>query len=159
LVDISEIWDNLEFIAAFVIAVVLIILSLRIRRLWLRYSALALASLVLVIVSGITFIIGCDMVVSNARIPAIASPDRKHIAIVRWWLPGALGSDMVHVSIRHAYSPIAVEVEKGDASPPDPKVEWLDDHRLLITYWDKGQIRPCSDKGSRVEGIEVFCKD
>ena len=125
----------------------------------MRNSAFALVSIVFVVVSGVTFIIGCEMVVSNKRIPGIESPDHKHIAIVRWWLPGALGGDMVHVSIRRAYSPIAVEVENGDASPPDPKVMWLDNHRLLIVYWDEGKIGPCSGHGRRVEGIEVLCKD
>ena len=159
MIDISEIWDNFEFIVALVTSLALIAASFRIRKRWLRNTALVLTSFLFLIVGGLSYIVGCDMAVSNARMPGIVSPDRKHIAVVRWWLPGALGDDVVHVSIRRAYSPLAVEVEEGTAEPPDPKVEWLDDHRLLITYWEKGQIGPCSHGGGRVEGIEVLCKD
>jgi hypothetical protein len=158
-IDISEIWDNFEYIVALVISLALIVASFRIRKRWLRNTALVLTSFLFLSASGLSYLVGCDMAVSNDRIPGIVSPDRKHIAVVRWWLPGALGNDMVHVSIRRAYSPFAVEVEKGAAEPPDPKVEWLDDHRLLITYWEKGQIEPCARGGGRVEGIEVLCKE
>ncbi|MFZ0302371.1 MAG: hypothetical protein WAL75_06785 [Terracidiphilus sp.] len=159
MIDISEIWDNIELIAALVVIPALIVASFRIRKRWLRNAALGISSFLFLVVGGLTFIVGCYMVTSNARVPPIVSPDRKHVAVVRWWLPGALGDDEVHVSIRHAYSPVAVEIENGAAEPPDPKVEWLDNNRLLITYWEKGQVRPCSTKRGKVEGIEVLCRD
>ena len=157
--DISEIWDNAAFIAAFAAGVVLVVLSLRIRRRWLRNLSLAICSLFTLLTTGLLFLIGCDMVQSNARIPGLVSPDHKHIAVVRWWLPGALGDDMVHNSIRRSFSPIATEVSVGAATAPDPKVEWLDDHRLLVTYFDKGKIEPCEPRRPQVDGIQVFCKD
>ena len=159
MIDISEIWNSFGWIASPLISLALIVVSFRVRRRWLRNTTLVLTSFLFIIAGGLAYIVGCDMVVSNARIPGVVSPDRKHIAVVRWWLPGALGDDTIHVSIRHAYSPIAVEVETGAATPPDPKVEWLDDHRLLITYWEKGSIKPCSSEGGRVAGIEILCKD
>jgi hypothetical protein len=158
-IDISEIWDNFALIAGLLVAVALVIVSLRVGKRWLRNTALVLSSFLFLVFGGLLYLVGCEMVDSNARIPGIFSPDRRHIAVVRWWLPGAVGSDMVHVSIRRVYSPIAVEVETGAAEPPDPKVEWLDDHRLLITYWGKGEVGHCSHGVGRVDGIEVLCKE
>jgi hypothetical protein len=157
LIDISEVWDNFAFIAGSLVAILLAFLASRTRKRWFRLGAIASSSLAfLVTICSFLFV---GMTHSNARIPGIASPDGKHIAIVRWWLPGALGNDVVHVSVRHTYSPFAVEVEKGPAEPPDPKVEWLDSHRLLITYFEKGQIKPCSPDGAKVKGIEVLCRN
>ena len=64
--DISEIWDNAAFIAAFAAGVVLVVLSLRIRRRWLRNLSLAICSLFTLLTTGLLFLIGCDMVQSNA---------------------------------------------------------------------------------------------
>jgi len=165
-IDISEIWDNAEFFAGVFIALGLIVLSLRIRRRWIRYPAILLTSLLFFGASGLAVLIGCDMVESNSRIPKIPSPDGKHVALVRWWLGGALASDMVHVSIRRAYSPFATEVLVDDGEPPesvgglpDPKVEWLDNRTLLITYRDEGTIRPCSTSKGKVDGIKLLCRD
>ncbi len=159
MIDISEVWDNFAFIAGPLIAILLVFLSLRIRKRWIRHGAIPLSLLILLVTFGLCLILVDEMVHSNSRIPPIVSPDGHHVAVVRWWLPGALGDDMVHISIRSAYIPFAVEVEKGPAEPPDPKVEWLDSHRLLITYQEKGQIKPCSPGGNKSKGVEVLCRD
>jgi hypothetical protein len=103
---------------------------------------------------------------SNARIPPIPSPDRRHVAVIRWWLPGALGHDMVHVSIRKPHSPFASEVLYATGEPPeaaggepDPKVEWIDSRTLVIIYSEKGSLEPCSPTAKPVDGIQVLCRD
>jgi hypothetical protein len=125
-----------------------------------------LTSFVFVVVSGVTFFVGCDVEESNARIPPIPSPDRRHVAVIRWWLPGALGHDMVHVSIRKPHSPFASEVLYATGEPPeaaggvpDPKVEWIDSRTLVIIYSEKGSLEPCSPTAKPVDGIQVLCRD
>jgi hypothetical protein len=99
------------------------------------------------------------MAQSTVRRSGIISPNGRYVAVTRWFLPGAVGSNYVHVSVRSRFSPIATEVDSGPADPPDePQVRWLDDHHLLITYWDKGQIEKCSAGPNKVENIEVLCK-
>ena len=165
-IDISEIWDNAGVLATFLLSVGLVVLSFRLRRRWIRISAVVLTSFVFVVVSGVTFFVGCDMVASNTRIPPIASPDRRHVAVVRWWLPGALGHDMVHISIRKPFSPFASEVLNGTGEPPEaaggepnPKVEWIDSRTLAIIYSEKGRLGPCSPAAKSVDGIQVLCRD
>jgi hypothetical protein len=105
------------------------------------------------------FLDGCELATSTARRPGIISPDGKHVAVVRWFLPGAMGSNYIHVSIRSRFSPIATEVESDGGDPSDdPDVRWLDNHRLLISYWVKGKIEACSPGPDKVKGIEVLCQ-
>jgi len=165
-IDISEIWDNAGVLAAFLLSAGLVVLSIRLRRRWIRVSAVVLASFVFVVVSGVTFFVGCDVARSNTRIPPIPSPDRRHVAVIRWWLPGALGHDMVHISIRKPYSLFASEVLYGTGEPPEaaggepnPKVEWIDSRTLAIIYSEKASLKPCSPTAKPVDGIRVLCRD
>lgn len=101
-----------------------------------------------------------ELLHANSRIPSIPSPDGKHIVVVRWFMPGALGDDYVHISLRKKWSPIATEVESGGGEPPnDPTVRWIDSQRLVISYWSKGEIKPCSSSIREVDGVEILCQE
>jgi hypothetical protein len=158
--DISEIWNNLVFLAAPAVALVLIILAHRIPRKLVRIPAYAGSILLFLIAGFVLFLDGCELTTSTARRPGLISPDGKHVVVVRWFLPGAMGGNYAHVSIRSRFSPVATEVESGEGDPPNtPDVRWLDNRRILISYWEKGQIKACSPGPNRVEGIEVLCQE
>jgi hypothetical protein len=138
----------------------MIFLSLRISKGWIRYPSFGISMLLFLLAGLVLYVDGCETMNSYARIPGIISPDGNHVAVVRWFMPGALGSDEVQIFIRGRFSPVATKVESGGGEPKDdPKVQWLDNRRLLITYWEKGEIKPCSPGPDRVKGIEVLCRD
>src|ERR1035441_1377404 len=135
--DISEIWNHLGYLAPPIVALILFVLSRRIPHKWVRIPA-RVGSIMLFLIAGfVLFIDGCELITATARRPGIISPDGKHVALTYWVLVGAVGFDHVHISVRSRYNPAATEVFTGLANntPNDPEVRWLDDHRLLISYW------------------------
>jgi hypothetical protein len=165
--DISEIWDNLGFIITPILASLIYIFARRIPRRSLRIFASACAAIIFLI-SGIALLaVGYYRLVLTVRCPAVVSPDGKHVAVTYW--DGVIWDEeyvaRAHVSIRSRYSPIAEEVFAdqvvkhllSDISK-DPEVQWLDRHQLLISSKRDGQIRDCSPRRSRIDGIEVLCR-
>jgi hypothetical protein len=166
--DISEVWNNLGYLAAPLLAILLFCLARRIPRKWLRVSTCA-GAIVLFLISGIALLAaGYELMYGTVRHPMIVSPDGKHVAVAYWG--GVLFDENyvaeVHVSVRSRFSPIATEVFKGQVItrllsdlPNDPEVRWLDGHRLLISRRIKGKNKDCSPGPSRVAGIEVLCQE
>lgn len=165
--DISEIWDNLGYLAAPLAALLIFLLARRIPRKWLRIFVRTTA-IVLLLISGLTLVVALLDFARSVRIAAIVSPDGKHVAVARW--TGGLFDENysaeAHVSVRSRFSPIATEVFSNGVvarSLPDllndPEVHWLDRNRLLISNGTGGQIKSCSPGTNRVEGIEVLCKE
>jgi hypothetical protein len=157
--DISEIWDNLPYVVAPAIALTLGLMAFRMKRRWVRFSAFAV-SLVLFLLAGLTLALQAYVLInSTARRPNVISPDGKHVAVTRWLLSGAIGCDHAYVSIRSRFSPIAKGVDFECAPPAEPRVQWLDDHHLLITYWEMGEVAACSPGPDRIKGIQVLCRE
>jgi hypothetical protein len=165
--DISEIWNNLGYIAAPLAALLLFRLARRMPRKWLRISART-GAMALFLIAGLALLIdGYWLLGRTVRRPAIVSPDGRHIAVARW--TGVLFDENyvaeAHVSIRSRFSPIAKEVFTDQVIarllsdlPNDPEVRWLDWHRLLISSKKDGEIADCSPKPNLLDGIEVFCQ-
>ena len=165
--DISEIWNNLGYLAAPIIAFVLFRLARRIPRKRLRISASTM-TIRFFLIAGLALVgEGISLFYWTIRRPVIVSPDRKHVAVVCW--TGVLFDETytaaAHISVRSRFSPIATEVFSegvGARTLPDllndPAVRWLDDHRLLISSRNDGQVKDCFPGPSRIDGIEVLCQ-
>ncbi len=81
--DISEIWDNLGYLAAPLAALLIFLLARRIPRKWLRIFVRTTA-IVLLLISGLTLVVALLDFARSVRIAAIVSPDGKHVAVARW---------------------------------------------------------------------------
>jgi hypothetical protein len=163
--DLSEQWRLLYeiggYVLFFAICGLAFYLVYRVRRQWLRI-ALAAAGMLLIGIGG--FALWFDLVfVSGARMrgPAVPSPDGKYVAVVYWITVGAVGFDHVHVAVRSRHSPFTTEVFTGFAQnpPEDPTVSWQDDRRLLISYSEKGAMKPCHTDSKKMNDIEVLCRE
>jgi hypothetical protein len=163
--DLSGQWRVLAqvsgYVPLFAICGFCFYLTYRLQRRWLRIVVAAVGSL---LVGMGAFALGFDFTfVSSFRMrgPSIPSPDGRHVAVVYWITPGALGFDHVHVEVRSRYSPFTTEVFTGlaQAPPNDPIVRWRDPSHLLISYSEKGTTKPCEPKASRIETIEVMCQE
>jgi hypothetical protein len=165
--DISEIWDNLGYLVAPIVAFLLFRLARRIPRNWLRISARAVA-IVFFLIAGVALICeGYWLFCLTERRPAIFSPDGRHVAVTRWTvvLFDVNYLAEAHISIRSRFNPFAKEVFADQVVTrllsdllKDPDVRWLDDHRLLISSRSDGQVKDCSPGPSRIDGIEVLCQ-
>ena len=158
--DVSEIWDNLVYLVIPVVALLLFLWSRRIRRRWLRILARTFSFLVFLLGGVALLLDGYSLASCTGRKPGVMSQNGRHVAVIYWVLTGATGSDHVHVSVRSRFSPVSTEVFNGSAQYPDqPKVRWLDDHRLLISYWERGAIMACSPTSSVSKDIQVLCQE
>lgn len=162
--DLSELWRVFlqvgGYVLFFAICGLCFYLTYRLHRRWLRI-VLAAVGILLVGIGSIALWFDLTFVNSfTMRGPAIPSPDGRYVAVVYWLTPGALGSDHVHVEVRSRYSPFTTEVFTGFAQDPpnDPNVSWIDRNHLLISYSEKGTIKPCEPKTNTVKTIEVMCQ-
>jgi hypothetical protein len=164
--DISEIWNNLGYLAAPLIVFVFFRFAKRVPRKWLRISA-RIGCVLLFIICGLGLIGDAFDLAMTVRRPVIVSPDGKHVAVACWkWVIFDVNYVAeAHVSVRSRFNPIATEVFADGVvarSLPElhnePEVRWLDDHRLLISSRNDGLIKDCSPGPSRIVGIEVLCR-
>jgi hypothetical protein len=166
--DISEIWDNLGYLAAPLVAFFLFHFARRIPREWLRIPVRFVCVLLIMIAVLALAAEGCWVLCWTTRRPAIVSPDGRHVALACW--TGVIFDvnyvAAAHVSVRSRFSPIATEVFADQVvarSLPDllndPEVRWLDDHRLLVSTGKSGQIKGCSPGPSGVAGIQILCQE
>ena len=79
------------------------------------------------------------------------SPDGKHVALLRYELLGAFGDDRDVLVIRHAWSPFGEESYLGPRENSDPRILWLDGHRLSIGM----QSRAC---GRHLASVSIICQ-
>lgn len=163
--DLSEQWRLLCEIGGdvlfFAICGFVFYLVHRVPRQWLRI-VLAAVGILLIGIGGLAIWFDLEFVAgSRMRGPAIPSPDGKHVAVVYWIMAGAVGFDHVHVVVRSRHSPFTAEVYTGMAQnpPDDPTVSWQDNHRLLISYSEKGDTKPCETGSKSALNIEVLCQE
>jgi hypothetical protein len=168
MVDISEIWNNLGYLAAPILAILLFLFARRMPRKWLRISARS-GAIVLFLISGLALLAdGLDLFSRTVRRPAIVSPDGKHVAVANW--TGVVFDEnyaaYAHISVRRRFSPLATEVYTGEVVTRrysdisnDPQLYWLDGHRLLISTSKNSEIKDCSKGPKRVDGIEILCRE
>jgi len=166
--DISEIWNNLGYFTAPLITIPLFFLSRRIHRKWLRL-ALCSGAVLLLLISGIFLLIdGFWLMKMTVRRPSVVSPDGRHIAVALWtgviWDENCAAN--AHIFVRDRYSPIASEVYTHEVVQRQcsditkvPAFRWLDDHHLLVSKSDNGQIKDCSPGSIIVDGIEILCQE
>lgn len=165
--DISEILDNLGYLAAPLVVFFLFRLVKRIPQKWLRISAHIISVLVFII-CGVALILDLLFLVTTERRPAIVSPDGKHFAVI-YWTNVIFDHNYVavaHISIRSRCNPIATEVFADGVvarSLPDllndPEVRWLDGRHLLISSRSNGKVGNCPPGSNRFKGIEVLCRE
>jgi hypothetical protein len=166
--DISEIWNHLVYFAAPFIAILLFLFTRRIHRKWLRLTLCSGAILLFLISSLILLIDGFWLMKMTVRRPSVVSPDGKHVAVALWtgviWDENCAAN--AHIFIRRRFSPIASEVYTHEVVQREctditkvPAFRWLDDHRLLVSRSDNGQIKDCSPGSIIADGIEILCQE
>jgi hypothetical protein len=119
MIDISEVWNNLGFLLALVVALFLLFMALRVPKKWIRIPAIGFGALFVVIAGLALLLDGYFLLASTARRPGLVSPDGKHVAVVRWDLVGAVGLDHVHVSIRSRFAQLQLRcLQISPTTPP-----------------------------------------
>ena len=104
----------------------------------------------------------------TARRPSVVSPDGRHIAVALWtgviWDENCTAN--AHIFVRYRHSPIANEVYTHEVVQrlcsditKVPGFRWLDDHRLLVSMDNNGQIKECYPGSKLVDGIEILCQE
>jgi hypothetical protein len=168
--DISNLWPFLVWGLAPSVPLLGFWLARNIKALWLKVSVRAVASL-LIIPTGLFLLLMC--LVESActrRTPPIYSPDGGYVALVEFYVQGALGEDSANVSVRRAWTPIATKAYSGSGAwygdhrfQNSPEVHWLDPSHLLIRDWDgrsgnegKGGPPICKDK---VASLHIVCEN
>lgn len=162
-IDISELWIPA---VAWLIACGMagaFLLGRRIRRRWLRIPVRATASAGMLTSLIALVLLMFTLYSCTGRVPAVYSPDGKHVAVVTYGLQGALGLDIADVSVRGRWSPHASSVYTGpgDWGVPfgrknDPEVSWIDNNHLMIRYRDYGSdyVQSCEQ---HLGEIQISC--
>jgi hypothetical protein len=161
--DISELWiPGIVFLIAFAMAGAFL-LGRRVTNKVVRIPVRVTASAGMLCSSLLLALLIFDLYSCTGRVPAIYSPDGKHVAIVTYGLQGALGLDIAAVSVRSRWSPHArsVYTGAGDWGAPfgrrnDPEVRWIDNDHLMIRYRDYGRGYQ-QDCQQRVGDIQITC--
>ncbi len=168
--DISELFPIL---GTMLFALLLLLAMPRLRRIAnrpLRLSALIAAT---VLALGALAIAGSTLFFVRTytrRLPAIRSPDGKHIALITYTVGDGSGVDTAEVAVRHAWDPYAHRIYTGpvrfqpDASPPEPEVTWLDATHLRIRFHTlldpNGRPLPVEQGcAAQAEDIAVRCEE
>ncbi len=134
---------------------------------WLQFLTRAISLGLLAIGSMVGALMIFGEFACRVRVPPIYSPDRKHVALLRYGLQGALGLDMAQVLVRPRWGLIAETAYNGPGSwaihgdhANDPEVQWIDNSHLLVRYYDYGYGKGSGyEQTCRAEagGVEVKC--
>ena len=103
------------------------------RRVLLRITGVVFSIPFALVTLVFLFMIGCDF---NG--PLVGSPDRQHVARVQITDAGALGGS-ASVAVRRSWYPIWTNAYMGLGlhgrdGTLEPKVKWIDNSHLLITF-------------------------
>jgi hypothetical protein len=145
-VDVS---DWIVYMPAVLQLLLAIVALLHIRRLRFARALLATAFAILLIVMAFTDVFFIRFA-PRERGQREWSPDGKHVALLRYELLGAFGDDREVLVIRHAWSPFGEESYLGPRENSNPRMTWLDGHRLSIDI----QTRAC---GQQVASVSIVC--
>ena len=127
----------------------------RLRKRWMRITSrvLGAAGLVplVVIILGIFFGLALNAGNPSAKTRVIKSSDGQEAKLS--YSAGFLGRDYTEVTLKHTgcCRHIAVFSHSGPSWFDDPKLEWLDNHNLHISYHARpGDPQHCEDKVGEV---------
>jgi hypothetical protein len=167
--DISEAVFISSFFLPLAASWIVIRVVQRIRVRWLRLSLKMLSSVLLLASGAVVFLVTLTSVGCSKSADPLYSPDRRHVAVLRYALQGALGDDYATVNVRASWRPWATTVYRGLGAwdfkadkPLTPEVRWLDSAHLLIRYWDdrssnKGRGGPAQCV-SQAGTVRVVCE-
>jgi hypothetical protein len=165
-IDISDLWRFLGFCLMPLLPLLGIIVLRELRIRWLRISATALCSVLMIPASSFLLLLCLFDGSCTARTPPSYSPDAKHIALLEVTEGGALGPDYARVNLRGSWLPYSTKVFSGTGAVSEPgsgkfvlspAVRWLDNYHLLIRYTDFGKPTPVCEK--EAGSIKIICED
>ena len=146
----ADISDWMVYLPALLLFLLTMVALLHIRRLRLARALLATGFAILLVLMAFANLFFVRFA-PRERGQRAWSPDGKHVAMLRYELHGALGDDRVMLMIRHAWSPFGQESYLGPRVGSDPRIRWLDGHRLSIDT----QSPTC---GQQLASISIVCQ-
>jgi hypothetical protein len=160
--DISELLLPTVVVLVVAATVVLFFLAHHIRHRWLRVPIRVVSSIATVLTCMLLALFIFSMWACTYRAPSSPSPDAKHVAVLRWGLQGALGSDIATVLVRSRWSPFGEIAYRGpgfvgSATHPelDPQIHWVDSKHLMIRFHEYADYdQSCV---SHAKDIDVIC--
>jgi hypothetical protein len=100
------------------------------------------------------------------RLPAVVSPDGRHVALTAYTVNDGSGADVAEVSVRRAWVPYSYRVYTGPAHyqagavTPEPQAVWTDATHLTVRFHRypdmTGAEQGCA---SAVDGIAIRCEE
>ena len=100
------------------------------------------------------------------RMPALLSPDGRHVALTAYTVNDGSSADLAEVSVRRAWVPYSYRVYTGPAhyqagaALPEPEVVWTDATHLTIRFHRYPELAGVEQGCARTaDGIEIRCEE